>query len=559
MDIAVGWHVLWSEMPKKLQFISSFLTEEPFYKDEGREFNPKRDKIERLFLYNAKDCVVEYECMESILKTLEEEGLTSFFFDSIMPLHNLYYKLEDVGLMQDQNVRKELHRNYSILRSLQKEKLVKAVKDYGKMDSFRLKARKNKQDIIKEVAVDEMNCDSPPQMAALIFGYLGCPIRKDVGEASLKALANNGVKDQARKDILKGILEDRKIGKTIGTYLEAEYGDYPISDYTPFTGTKRIFTQCNLNGASSGRTSTSVCKPPVSIKKHGLALQTMTKHSDDTLEAGGSDLRSMFVSDPGWSFIEADGAGAEDRVVVVLCKDWPAFDQLNKKEYKYNKHNLKDDRHTLTACAVTDKPFEEITDYDRQIGKRTRHAGNYDMGKHQAMLTFAKYGLFLSEWKCGKLLEAFHAANPKIKGTFHAEIQDQLQLNNRILLSPHGRREVFFERWGSELFKQAYSFIPQATISDLVKFAMVVIEKRLNPKFFHFCGESHDSCLALVKDEYVCEATNVIKEEMERPINFSKCTLSRDYDLVIPCEVKVGKRWIDKSEKFTDGMEKFKC
>jgi DNA polymerase len=558
MDIAMAWHVLWSEMPKKLQFISSFLTEEPYYKDEGKEYNPKKDKIERLFMYNAKDCVVEYECMERILETLEEEGLTSFFFDKIMPLHNLYSDIEDVGLMQDQDVRSDLLEHYKKLRTSQKEILTASVIKYGHMDSFRLKARKNKQDVIKEVLISEMNCDSPPQMKALIFGYLGCPLRADVGEASLKALANNGVKDAARKDIIKGILEDRKIGKTIGTYLESRFGTYPISEYTPFKGTKRIFTQCNLNGTSSGRTSTGVCKPPVSPIQHGIALQTMTKHEDVTLSAGGGDLRSMFVSDPGWSLVEADGAGAEDRVVVVLCKDWPAFEQLNKKEYKYNKHGLKDDRHTLTAMAVTDKAFEDITDYDRQIGKRTRHAGNYDMGKHQAMLTFGKYGLFLSEWKCGKLLEAFHAANPAIKNVFHAEIQDALQLNNRKLVAPQGRVEVFFERWGTELFKQAYSFLPQATVTDAVKFAMLRIAARVDRRWFHFCGESHDSCLALVKDEYIPEAANVIRTEMEQPISFRKCTLARDYDLVIPCDIKCGKRWVDKSEKFPDGMKKWK-
>jgi uracil-DNA glycosylase family 4 len=54
-DMMLGWHTLFPELPKKLQFISSIITEEPYYKDEGKEYNPKKDNIDRLLLYNAKD------------------------------------------------------------------------------------------------------------------------------------------------------------------------------------------------------------------------------------------------------------------------------------------------------------------------------------------------------------------------------------------------------------------------------------------------------------------------------------------------------------------------
>lgn len=551
MDIPMAWHVLYSEMPKKLEFATSILTEIPYYKNEGKEYNPKKDKIERLLLYNAQDCTTEYECMELILSELTETGLSSFFFDEIMPLHRLYYDMEDVGILQDQNVKRELKAKYVAMRKTQKETLVNSIKVYGNLNSFKLKAKKKGEDIIKEVDIENLNCDSPKQVAAILYGYLNCPIRKDTGEATLKALANNAVKDESRKNIIKGILEDRKIGKTIGTYLDAEIGSYPINSYSPFKG-DRIFTQVNVNGTTSGRTSTSICKPPVSITQQGLALQTMTKHGD------AADLRSMFIADAGWSFIEPDLSSAEDHVVAVLCEDWDALKLLNKTDFIYNKHGLKDDRHTLTTMNVAGKSFDEVTDYDRQTGKRTRHSGNYDVGKHQFMLTLGKYGIFLSEWKCGKLLDEFHASNPRIRRVFHAGIQEALASNNRTLVSPHGRREVFFEKWGTELFKQSYSYIPQATVSDAVKFAMVRIKRRLSKERFHFVAESHDSCLPLVRDDYVTHAISVIREEMTRPINFKRCTLSRDYNLIIPCEIKVGKRWIDWSEQFPDGMKKWK-
>jgi hypothetical protein len=62
----------------------------------------------------------------------------------------------------------------------------------------------------------------------------------------------------------------------------------------------------------------------------------------------------------------------------------------------------------------------------------------------------------------------------------------------------------------------------------------------------------------LCRDDMVAYASKIIKEEMERPIDFRKCSLPRDYDLVIPSDMVVGKRWIAKSEQWPDGMTKYK-
>ena len=71
-DTMSMFSTLYPELPKKLQFISSIFTEEPYYKDEGKEFNPKKDSYDRLFLYNAKDAAVELECFEEMDIELSE-------------------------------------------------------------------------------------------------------------------------------------------------------------------------------------------------------------------------------------------------------------------------------------------------------------------------------------------------------------------------------------------------------------------------------------------------------------------------------------------------------
>jgi uracil-DNA glycosylase family 4 len=529
-DTAMGWHVCYSELPKRLQFISSVLTEEPYYKDEGSEYNPKKDNIDRLFSYNAKDAVVEFECFEKISQDLKDLGMWDFFFDRIMPLHRLYSDLEDVGILIDKEIKKGLGKKYEQLREACHARNLERIRQRLGDPGY------------------EFNCNSPKQVGKMLYGDLNCPSRRDTGEDTLKALANNAVKDEARKSIILDVLEERKIAKSIGTYINAELSD-----------DDRMHTQVNINGTESGRTSTSSLKPPVSIKKEGWAFQTLTKHEDITLGAGGGDLRSMCIADSGYVFMEADLSQAEDRVVAVLSKDFDAFKELNRTDFIRNSHGIRDDRHTKTAMQCCSMAFEAITDYYRQIGKKTRHAGNYDMGKHMAMTNFAKFGVFLSEWKCGKFIEAFHDSNPKIRGVFHLDIQQALASNDCILFSPHGRRRQFFNRWGTELFKEAYSYIPQATVSDQTKFAMVSLSKIFPKKVLRFVQESHDSFLALVHEDWINLVAKTVKEELEQPIDFSRCTLSRDYKLVIPCEIKIGHRWVEKSQEFSDGMSTYKA
>jgi uracil-DNA glycosylase len=562
-DIAMGWHVLFPEFPKKLEFISSVITDEPYYKSEGQDFNKGRGRqanLEQWYKYNAKDAVVEHECADKIIQQLKDDNLWEFFTSKIHPLHRLYSDIEDIGILIDLEVRKHLGRKYTDLRVKKHDELVNQIA--------------SENGVVSEIIREEfqnfnvMSNGMKNQVAKLLFGYLKLPLRKDTGDDTLKALANNVCskdKNPRRKNICLGILEERKIRKTIGTYIEAEPSPCDCSRFGSqillLERKPRIHTQCNVNGTETGRTSTGILKPPISVDKEGIALQTMTKHEDVNLDAGGGDLRSMFIADEGWSFVEIDQSQAEDRVVCVLAKDWDALTDYNRTTFKYNKHGLKDDRHSKTACYVCNMLFEDLTDWYRQQGKKTRHAGNYDEGKHMHMLMLGKAGIFISEWTAGKQLERFHAENPKIRGIYHESIVQALQDNNCTLYTPHDRRRIFFNKFGIDMFKEAYAYIPQATVSDQTKFAMLRICNKLGKeylKLFFFLQESHDSFLALVKDSFIRDFCATAKEAFEQPINFSKCTLARDFDLIIPCEIKIGKRWVEKSENWPDGMAKLR-
>jgi DNA polymerase len=523
-DTMLAFRTLYPELPSSLQFSTSVLTEEPYYKDEGREYNPKKDKFDRLLLYNAKDAAVTYEVFERETCELARAGIIDFFFERVMPLHPFYSRVEQRGIKRDSFQKKVLEEKYKDRRKELEKELFSLTSLY--MD-----------DPINVGSVGR-NGDVPK----LLFGLMKIPVRKSTDEKTLDALARNAVKDQSKKRVLELILEIRKVRKTIGTYIDHE---------TDYRG--RTLTSVRI-ALETGRTSNGILKTPITTRPMGLAFQTITKHGEV-----GSDLRSMFIPDPGYVLIEPDLSGAEARVVAILAKD--------EKLLKIFKYEL--DLHRITTgwlngtCpdGLLSEFFEEtseiklydlksrinkilkelINDEQRQVGKKFRHAGHYDMGKREASRQTG-----LSEWKTKQLLDKFHDTNPNIRGVFHKEIIECLQQNNRILVSPHGRARQFLNRWGDELFKEAYASLPQSTVSDHLKFSAQVIEKRA--PWIQILSESHDSFLAQVPISYVDEMIKISREELDKPIDFRKCSLSRG-ELIIPSEFTIFKNNWEQGEK----------
>jgi len=57
--------------------------------------------------------------------------------------------------------------------------------------------------------------------------------------------------------------------------------------------------------------------------------------------------------------------------------------------------------------------------------------------------------------------------------------------------------------------------------------------------------EQHDGVLFEVPKGRGRELADVYKRNVERPIDFTNCTLRRDFQLVIPCEESFGENWKD--------------
>lgn len=285
-DTMLQMHTVNPELPKSLDFIASIYTREPYYKDEGREFDLRKHPIERFFLYNAKDSAVTFEAWEELDKELLELDLRDFFYDFVMKLHPLYMHIENNGFKIDEKRREELVTRYTgQLRTLQEE--FTTLTGYKPVTAIELKALvkicKKEESSMPEV----INLGSTQQLAELLYEVMDFPKRNSTDEDTLVALMGNHCsKDEKKKRVLEIILDHRKILKTL---------DGPLKAKCDYDG--RMRTSYKICGTETGRTATTM---QADDKKHvirpeamGQAFQLLTKHGDI-----GPEVREMYV--PGY-------------------------------------------------------------------------------------------------------------------------------------------------------------------------------------------------------------------------------------------------------------------
>jgi DNA polymerase I-like protein with 3'-5' exonuclease and polymerase domains len=305
----------------------------------------------------------------------------------------------------------------------------------------------------------------------------------------------------------------------------------------------KMRTSINIVGTETGRRTTGILDPPVRPDKLGFPFQLISKYGDF-----GTDVRYMYVPKKGMIFQNFDLSQAEARIVANLCNDeemLKLFDTI--------------DIHALTASWVFGGKYEDhikkegIEPVTRFGGKTIRHAGNYNMGKRRLVIDVtAKARRFhidisLSESQAEKCLTAFHKNSPRIREVFHRDIRKAITDNKRVLTNPYGRRRIFLDQMGEDLYREAYAQIPQSTVGDHTAGALIRIKKRI--PWLEIILESHDAILVQNYESQSDEVRGVVKEEFEREIDFSRCSLKRN-SLKIPCDCEVGYNYKD--------MRKFK-
>jgi len=540
-DVMLKAQAINPELLKGLAFNTSLYTEEPFYKNEGMY----KGSIQDLLLGCARDACVTIEVDENMDKDLDEIGQRKFFENFLMELPDLYWSIEKQGFRVDPEERDRLLRKYI------------AWEERVNYELYCLVGA-------------EINVNSSKQIQSLLWDNFKLPRKESTGEEDITALLNSqsAIKKPEHRKVCELILEGRRVRKSISTYLMA------LPDYDGRMRT--TYFPCLDTGRSSTGQQDEPIRPTVEVidfngkkkdKVLGTAFQTMTKHGDI-----GADIRGMYVPDISHIeiinreeiiveeeeiFLQADSSQAEARVVWLLANDEEALELVDTIDY-----------HALTASwffGGTESDYsKKILGYEHPIrfaGKTLRHAGHLGAAKRRAAISVNtdarkyKIPITITEAIAEQALNIFHHKQPKIRGVFQNGVIETLR-KSRVLIAglpygidaPCGGRRMFFERWGDELFRQAFSYIPQRSVSDNTKNAGIRI-RRLIPTI-KIVLEAHDALLFSIPVSKVMEYAPVIQKEMERPINFNSCSLKRR-QLKIPCDIETGKNYRD-FKKFRD-------
>lgn len=492
-DTMIASGILAPDLPKGLDFLTSTYTREPYYKDEGKQHIKVGSSARDFWIYSAKDSAVLMEIFPRQEQQLKAQGNYETYKtqrDLIRPLLYMGYR----GIVCNKEGRQICS------DALKRE-----------VDELQLE--------LNRVCGQEINPNSPDQVKNYFYVKKGLKPYKTDGRASVDedALKQIKAKGFVEADI---ILDIRERAKLRGTYMEM--GLDPDN---------RIRSSFNPVGTKTGRLSSKK-----TIFGTGGNLQNIPPN-----------YKRYMLADEGYVLYDVDLSQAENRIVAYIA---PEMRMIKAFEDGI-------DIHSLTAALISGIPPLDIKAQDelfkktkdrklcapiglgnktwRYWGKCSNHSLNYDIGPN----TFA-LNLEISVRDARFLKTKYMAAYPGVS-QFHNWIQNELRAS-KIIINCFGRHRKFYERWGHDLFKEAYAQIPQSTVADKINNhgLLPLHDDPLEQyRYVELLDQVHDSIVFQIPVkcgwEYHASVLINLKRSLEIPIRW------RASEFVIPADTEMGK------------------
>lgn len=489
--------LLYPELPHSLAFISSIYTEEPFYKDEGREWKRGRDSEESFFKYNGKDCCVTLESFEEMLKELRETAQEDYFFQVIMPIVPILFKMHLNGVLIGQKELSEAKRILSRRETIARIKLHQSL-------GF------------------EINPRSSIEMEAFLR-TIGIP------EKELVRSEKTG-RVKADEDYLRRIYAKHKKLELLHV-LDIRNSQYLQSGYTNFSrdSTGRFHALFKL-GPKSGRLAGSG-------DKKGPQLQNIP------VPTKSLNLRRIFVAPPNRKFVAIDLQQADTRVLAYFAPE-PMLIKLFESEDS--------DIHSQVTAEICGIPRDQITKEtpERKIMKVVGHGTNYGMGPRKLVNVCRENGIFISEADSKRWQTAYFIRFLNLK-VYHLNTQAELR-KTRILVDLNGRRHLFLGYFDDTTYREAYSRPPQATVAGIMLKGMINLQREINSHVW----QNEPLLLIQVHDEMIVECddsdVSLIAKLMNRCFSIPLTAHSREF--TIPMTTSSGQRWGELKQWGADGF-----
>jgi DNA polymerase-1 len=356
---------------------------------------------------------------------------------------------------------------------------------------------------IHELAGREFNIASPQQLGKVLFEDLNLPAPFKYGKGKTISTAADVLEGlAAAHPIAAKVLEYRQLTKLKGTYVDAlpELID-------PVTG--RIHTTFNQTGAATGRLASSNPNLQNIPIKTGL----------------GREIRAAFVPRPGWKLIVADYSQIELRLMAHMSRDPVLVEAFRNNE----------DIHTRTAAEVMGVPPMFVSREDRNNAKAVNFGIVYGISafglsnqlgisRKAAETYIANYFQRYAGVKAfiDSTIETVRASG--VTTTLLGRQRPIPDMNSK---NPNARG--FAER-------TAVNSPLQGSAADIIKLAMIRIDRALEGKHAKMLLQVHDELVLEAPPEEAAEVAAMVKHEMETV-----------YPLEVPLVVEtgIGANWRD--------------
>ncbi len=394
----------------------------------------------RLALYAAEDADYTLRLHACLSPQLDEAGLRGLFTDLEMPVAGVLLRMERNGIRLDRAFLGTLRQRFE-----------------EELSSLRVR--------IVDLAGEDFNLNSSPQLAAILFDKLGLkPIKKtgtgwSTDVSVLSVLAED-------HPLPAAILEYRQVSKLQSTYVET----LPL---LADAGTNLIHTSYNQAVAATGRLSSS------DPNLQNIPVRT---------ELGRQIRRAFVPRQPGNVFLSADYSQVELRLLAHLADD-PGLQAAFRDGA---------DVHRRTAALINGVAEANVTGEMRSRAKAINFGVIYGMGARalarQIDVTVREATAFIERY-----FDTYPGVRAYIETTRESARRHgwvQTMLGRRRLLpdiaSPDARLRAFQER-------VAVNTPIQGTAADLIKLAMLRIQAALD------AGDTGALLLLQVHDELVLE------------------------------------------------------
>lgn len=434
--------------------------------------------IEKVCRYCCEDVDYTFRLKEVLEKQLIERNLTSVLMDLELPLTLVLAKMEGKGIYID-------------------------VPYLEKMSIEVAKHIKHFEEEIFQLAGETFNLNSPKQLGEILFQKMGIKPPKKTATGGLST--NAEVLENLSSDfpIAGKILEYRTLEKLRSTYLEA----LP-QEVDPRT--HRIHCNFNQSVAATGR-----------LSSQDPNLQNIPVRSE-----WGRKIRVAFKPQKeGWVYLAADYSQIELRLLAHLSEDPDLIAAFMHNE----------DIHRHTAANIFGVPLSEVTSEQRHQAKAVNFGVIYGQ---QAFGLAQELGIDMK--RAAAFIELYFQRFKRVK-QYMEECKESARRTGYTKTLTGRQRAVPEILSKNAMIRQAAERLAintplQGTAADLIKWAMLKVDKRLTEKSFEsfMILQIHDELLFEVKENELKEMESLVREAMENV-----------WQLKVPLivDISIGKNW----------------